>query len=351
MLKEAMSKGNVIGAVGPGIWFLVPNRSRAVSEDRGPRLRQDGKGTKQMKLTKMPRIAPFAALAFSIVLATVLAADLAAGGVFTSIDFPGAMMTVGRGINAEGEIVGWYLAADGSQHGYILREGVFNTIDFPGATATTTDGGPNPKGDVVGNYVDSGGVTHGYLLSRGDFTTIDFPGAAFTQTARYINSQGDIVGWYFDATGNSHGFVFRRREDGQANGGTYTSIDVPGALATRAGGINSEEEIVGSYDDNVTTHGFLLSHGKFTTIDEPSADPAGGGTFAWGINDSGTVVGSYFDSLGNPHAYLLRGTVFQTLDTMPTGHGQAFGINPQGDVVGQHDDDNGVIHGFLITKK
>jgi hypothetical protein len=135
-------------------------------------------------------------------------AALAADGVYTSIDYPGAMMTVGRGINPEGEIAGWYFAADGSQHGYILQNGVFRTIDFPGASATTTDGGPNPKGDVVGNYADSNSVNHGYLLSRGVFTTIDFPGAAFTQVARYVNDRGDIVGWYVDPVGNSHGFVF-----------------------------------------------------------------------------------------------------------------------------------------------
>jgi uncharacterized membrane protein len=289
-------------------------------------------------------------------------AALAADGVFTSIDYPGAMMTVGRGINPEGEIAGWYFAADGSQHGYILQNGVFRTIDFPGASATTTDGGPNPKGDVVGNYVDSSSVNHGYLLSRGVFTTIDFPGAAFTQVARYINDRGDIVGWYVDPVGNSHGFVFRRHDDSQEfehdllnapeSKGTYISIDVPGAMATRAGGINSEGEIVGSYDDaSGTTHGFLLSHRKFTTIDDPNADPTQGGTFAWGISPSDTVVGSYFDSSGNPHAFLLRRGFFHTLVIPPTGHGQAFGINPQGDIVGQHDDANGMIHGFLFTDK
>jgi hypothetical protein len=56
----------------------------------------------------------------------------------------------------------------------------------------------------------------------------------------------DIVGFYFDTAGNQHGFVL--------SGGTYASIDVPlpGTIATRVGGINSQGQIVGSYDDNVT---------------------------------------------------------------------------------------------------
>ena len=120
------------------------------------------------------RNAVSAALALSFALSSVPAV-LAAEGVYTSIDYPGAILTVGRGISPEGVIVGWYRATDHSAHGYILQNGVFSAINFPGASATTTDGGPNPNGDVVGNYVDGNGVPHGYRLSGGVFTTIDFP--------------------------------------------------------------------------------------------------------------------------------------------------------------------------------
>jgi hypothetical protein len=149
-----------------------------------------------------------------------VAAVFAAEGVDTSIDYPGAILIVGRAIRPEGVIVGWYCAADHSAHGYILQNGVFSAINFPGASGTTTDGGPNPNGDVVGNYVDGNGVPHGYRLSGGVFTTIDFPGAAFIQAARDINARGDIVGWYYDSAGSSDGFVW--------SGSTYTSIDPGG---------------------------------------------------------------------------------------------------------------------------
>jgi hypothetical protein len=125
-----------------------------------------------MKFTVTTLVAPglvsrnavSAALALSFALSSAPAV-LAADGVHTSIDYPGAIMTVGRGVSPEGTIVGWYRAPDHSQHGYILQNGVFSTINFPGASTTTTDGGPNPKGDVVGNYVDGNGVPHGHRLS------------------------------------------------------------------------------------------------------------------------------------------------------------------------------------------
>ena len=50
--------------------------------------------------------------------------------------------------------------------------------------------------------------THGFLISGSGFTTIDVPGAVAT-AAIGINAQGDIVGEYSDA-GGTHGFLLSR---------------------------------------------------------------------------------------------------------------------------------------------
>lgn len=56
---------------------------------------------------------------------------------FTSIDVPGALVTVARGINPQGEIVGWYVdSATQRQRGYLWSKGEFTWIDVPGATHT-----------------------------------------------------------------------------------------------------------------------------------------------------------------------------------------------------------------------
>src|SRR5262249_13340269 len=47
-------------------------------------------------------------------------------------------------------------------------------------------------------------------------------------------------------------------------------------------------------------HGFLLSEGRYTTIDVPGSTL----TELLGINDAGQIVGQYYESSGNAHAFL-----------------------------------------------
>src|SRR5260370_20998621 len=81
-----------------------------------------------------------------------------------------------------------------------------------------------------------------------------------------------------------------------AAGTTFTAIDFPGAVSTRAFGINDKGRVVGRYQDSGgNVHGFLLKNGAFTAIDVPGAT---GFTVARGINNSGDIVGNYVDSSG-----------------------------------------------------
>jgi hypothetical protein len=72
--------------------------------------------------------------------------------------------------------------------------------------------------------------------------------------------------------------------------GVAVSIDVPGALNTRTGGINNRGDIVGYYDDaDMVSHGYLLRGGVFTTLDFPGAFD----TALLDINDGGVIAGTY----------------------------------------------------------
>src|SRR5437773_774333 len=109
-------------------------------------------------------------------------------------------------------------------------------------------------------------------------------------------------------------------------GSTFTTIDVPGANFTQAGGINDRGQIVGGYSigGGLLVHGFVLDHGTFTTIDVPGANF----TQAGGINDRGQIVGGYHDAVGREHGFLLdHGTLTFTTIDVPGAFGTiALGI-------------------------
>src|SRR5262249_31566797 len=97
------------------------------------------------------------------------------------------------------------------------------------------------------------------------FTTVDPPGAIFTR-ASSINPAGTITGSYSDVNFVLHVAL-------RARVGTFTSFDPPGAISTSPSSINPAGAIAGVYSDvNFVIHGFLRSRGgTFTTIDPPGA--------------------------------------------------------------------------------
>jgi len=120
----------------------------------------------------------------------------------TTIDVPAASETDPTGINAAGDIVGYYSSTTTSGvHGFLLTHGAFTTIDFPAAFRTLPTG-IHAAGDIVGFYSGSNNSgVHGFLLSHGAFTTINFAGVSSYTEALGINPVGDIVGIYGTGTG------------------------------------------------------------------------------------------------------------------------------------------------------
>src|SRR5262249_38937829 len=131
----------------------------------------------------------------------------------------------------------------------------------------------------------------------------------------------------------------------------YSTIDKPNATTTYAYGINSAGQIVGDYEDNVGsgTHGYLLSGGLFTTVDDPLGPH---GTVATGINKSGQIVGYYYDANSAEAGFLYNPSdgSFTTLkDPAASNYTIALGINDQGQIVGRYQTADFHYHGFLYT--
>lgn len=276
--------------------------------------------------------------------------DAAAPGTFTTIDVPGATVTLAMAINDAGTIVGRYATAD-QTHGFIRTSaGEIATIDVPGSGFTAA-AALNNRGDVVGWYtlLTTPAVRHGYLLRHGQFTTFDPPGSIWTNAVG-INDRGDITGRFCTRTpcgspgsGDFHGFLLR---DGE-----FTTVDVPGSNETNAWKSNDHGQVVGAYGRaGAEAELFVLQHGEFTKVALPH------GKFVWqdngGINARGDIVSKYCDAspcLIGPtgHGFMLSGGHLTTIDAPGAVATGAFGINARRDVVGGYFDASGTLHGYV----
>jgi hypothetical protein len=230
-----------------------------------------------------------------------------ADGTLTTIDVPvpDARWTNIFGINARGDLVGAFGDKNLVQHGFFLAAyGTFIVIDGPdvtddGSTIRTLAKGINAAGDVTG-YYDTAHKRHGFMLSRdGVFTTIDLPGTqgpppngTFVQS---VNARGDLSGSFFN--GSVHGFL--------SSGDDVTQLDVPfaGALNTNAPGLNDSGDSVGFYTAGGRQLAFKRDrHGNYESFEAPTPTPASS-TLAISLNTAGDIVGQY------THAGVTRGFV------------------------------------------
>ncbi len=126
---------------------------------------------------------------------------------------------------------------------------------------------------------------------------------------------------------------------------TYAPINVPGAAATEARGINTSGEIVGFYKSasctdydvkvpNCPTHGFKYVNGSYIKLMVPNSVS----TAIMGVNDLGDLVGFYTKADGSKHGFIwFHQNVVQTIDypNPPSGLNTIpFGINKAGTIVG-----------------
>lgn len=194
--------------------------------------------------------------------------------------------------------------------------------------------------DVLGSGIESfGEVTRASLLAStpSPYAAVDVPGALATR-AFGINAVGEIVGSYTDATG-TWGFLWAD--------GNITTIRVPGSVTTEAWGINPQGDIVGRYRvaGNARTFGFLLSDGVFTDISVPGHLH----TLPIKISPSGDIVGCFHDTnfLLDMRGYVQRGNRVQSFQLLPsTMHN---GVTPGAGVVAGISFESGtLVHAYVL---
>jgi hypothetical protein len=95
---------------------------------------------------------------------------LLVGGRLTTFQFPGGSDTQAFGVNNSDEIVGSYLDGSDVMHGFTLTDptgphSVWQSIDDPNGVGSTVVNGINAAGDLVGFYTDAAGNTDGMLAT------------------------------------------------------------------------------------------------------------------------------------------------------------------------------------------
>jgi probable HAF family extracellular repeat protein len=310
-----------------------------------------------------------------------------------------AAQTGARGVNAHGDIVGFYVAA-GKQHGFVFTDGNFMTVDFPvaGVRATSANG-INDRGEIVGQYVvpvhDPGNppsedsplycpaaadaaCTKAFHFWHGQFSTLTFP-ATFDENgqrhahpgaiAQRITSDGDIYGCVHDHDlgASMFGAVWTRFGTASlmSNGGEL-SDSMPVPMSMNNGATNGGGTIAGFYVNMLNQqHGYVVRDGMLEPYDPTSTTSL---TAIWDMNTSQHFVGTYRESgeaAARRHAFVQSSDgaaavtfdfTCQEVDGCAGGASfgtvafatVAFGISPDGVVVGQYVIvSGGAIHAFV----
>jgi probable HAF family extracellular repeat protein len=266
---------------------------------------------------------------------------------YAEVIVPGATLTNAQGINAGGDIVGWYRDAANVFHGFVAQHGAVTTIDYPGAAYTDLRG-IGPSGVLIGNQwakseVGVPAAIHGFVLERdGTFRDIVAPDRP-NSIAQRILPDGTVLGCIHnqDTMASMVGFMLT------AQG--YETIDTFASMHN--GATPDRRLIVGLRLNMMTTpsrqEGYTLEDGQFVPFVVPGSDF----TTAWDVNPRGEIVGVYRDAAAPKriHGYLRDGDQYIPLDVPGATATRAFGINAGGDVVGAFLDAAGVPHAFLAT--
>ncbi|MFL5613580.1 MAG: hypothetical protein ACJ796_07970 [Gemmatimonadaceae bacterium] len=272
---------------------------------------------------------------------------------YATIDAPGAILTNAQGINAGGDIAGWYLDAAQRFHGFVVHDGTFSTVDYPseqsGVVEQTQVRGIGADGAVVGNHWNNGELAanpaadHGFeRTAAGEFQIVHYPDH-LNEIPQRILPDGTILGCRhdMDMMASMHGIVIA--------GNSATDIGVPASMNN--GSTPSGRLQVGFFTDMANvTHGYTIENGAFT----PFMVPGSSATNAWDVSPRGDIVGAYKNATGF-HGFVETDAGYTTID-MPvagTTATRVFGVNARGDVVGAYVVGTGakaVTHAFVATR-
>lgn len=310
-----------------------------------------------MKTTQPPSTDPgrararrFLSKALSALLLFTAAASQATEYTYVKVGVPAQIGGYPYGMDNKGRVVTTslvrsFLFADNFNASFVEITNVNVATSAPGMLAQ----GINDLGEVVGRYRTNGlpaNQTRGFIRrANGTFEPFDYPGVASTSITD-INNLGHLVGeTRSDLTsfGLTRGFVHTN--------GVSAEIHFPGAVLSRAYGINDAGDIVGQYQlEDSVSRPFLLRDGAYSEI-VPTGSPDGlVSALAFNISDNGMVLGTYRNTNNVTKTWVMLGDGTFSYPELP-GSGRT--INNAGQISGTYNDatNSNAATAFVATPK
>jgi hypothetical protein len=307
---------------------------------------------------------------------------LATDYTYATIVQPGAVQTDPLGINASGEVAGYWVDSNYASHPFTYQNGTITNFSFAQGVDGIQLAGINDKGDLCGSYADANDNSHGFIYTaKGKLITLDVPGGSstfvnaindkgdatgsayvngysaafvysngtytvFTPPTQYeyftpqaINAKGSVAGYEFSQFGSESAFTYE--------GGVFTVLALPDTYFTAAFSINKHNVVAGQLANNSRQQfGYTYTaKGKETIIGPPGSTD----TFSLGINDSGVVTGVSYDTNGDSTGYTYQAGAYSTLSFTGGSNFSGNFINASGQVLGEYLDSNSLPQSFLAT--
>lgn len=287
-----------------------------------------------------------------------------------TFDVPSATFTYPTGINAAGQVTGYYLDATGQQHGFVRSKGgSITTFDVPGSTGTVpqaisqaglitgySNGPINQRGvhsrDVIRGFVRQrdGAIS---LFDACDVVTSTTTNSSSTRP-QDIDPEGEIVGLcHQDVDIDSYNYGFLRHADGTTQAVPFSSFSKQ--QTSLAVAINPRGQVTGQNFPGAPgccgqhTSGFLEQPDGSVTLFDAVAG-VGSKTLPEAINRAGQITGancgaadctSYSGFLRQKDGAIITFTPAGSVVTRPQA------INPRGLIAGFYADAGNFYHGFL----
>ena len=259
-------------------------------------------------------------LALAFVLSTN--AHAATTYTFTELRNPGSDWTQAWGINTSGQVVtSSYSETAAVTSSFIYQGGAYTAVSGPAGAISTSAFGISDSGAIVGSYstgwvVESDGSRFlgpdsGFIFNGGSYTTINVPGATRT-IPRAISPNGRYVSGFYHTETSAFGFLY------DTVSASFTSIGAGKSVLLIAQGVTNEGVVVGNdvtiVDEStgaVSDTAFIYNHATGTRTDVSL--PGGGRTRFRAIDSAGTISGFYWDAANVAHAFTGYPGSFQEL--------------------------------------